>query len=389
MDGSEKLDDPIVRARLMKGQAKLPIARSGSALQSVLLGSSEIDPKISALAEYTKQFANKPGTSSSIKSTGPADFEEMSRPAMASGIPMVFQETGRLVDDGAGHKIPEKAMMVDPHAFDSKISPQLEDLLNYQRSRPTDLDLSPLADFVNFASMSDRKVTAPKQLHSADQAADEQTNLMRLIQKEEDNKKENQLKLAGELSKMMTFAPSVTQSISQPPSGAGMARLNRLSDKQVTEVNNLDKLISSLKTIKEKAKGHPDWVGPIDRLKPDWSIGPDHSAFRAETGQLEDTYRTATTGASAPFKELELLRGRLPTEKDQHPNFLKKADEAIVKAQEIKRRVLESYRLQGKNVDPGFEASPAPYAGTSERSKAPTGTAQSASQILESLRKKQ
>jgi hypothetical protein len=131
----------------------------------------------------------------------------------------------------------------------------------------------------------------------------------------------------------------------------------KLSDKQMTEMQDFDDSLDSMKSIVSQLGSHSDWTGPMDGRMPDALVGADQVAFRSELGRMVDKYRKLITGAGASNQELKKLESRLPSATDTYSNFVAKSKNFIDQVERAKGRYVKGLKGQGKNTAP-FEGSP-------------------------------
>lgn len=99
------------------------------------------------------------------------------------------------------------------------------------------------------------------------------------------------------------------------------------------------------------------FVGPVDPRANQGFLGrmsrkfstKEQSAFAADVGKVEDSYRRVTTGAAAPFAELGLLRERLPGTDINEEQFQERADTSIKDGLKYLVKGLE--RAKSKGMD--------------------------------------
>lgn len=125
----------------------------------------------------------------------------------------------------------------------------------------------------------------------------------------------------------------------------------KLSDKQVEAINDLDSAKSDLQNILDMKTSHNIKTGQIAGRIPEFFSGEDVAAFRSALGRYKDQYRKAITGAGAGPTEIAMLEKRLPNETDQPENFKAKAIEAQKELDRHKSIYLSNLGKQGKKVE--------------------------------------
>lgn len=323
-----------------------------------MIAKASTDPLISSerltLEDLARRQAEKvvledqPG-SADIKNTssfehqiaGPADNETIGRLLKLSGYKMT----------------PEGS--VDMSQFQDKSIPDLESLKEFQTSRPSEIDLSGLENIANALSSTNErfKFAAPKR--TAEQNLSDYANIGQHIQKA----REEEMKRQSDLFKAITGVQSVRDSSkkvdstefkgSNPApksSGSGNKKPKELSPSQLSEINIGRDLVQNMKDLVKDLGNHGNWVGPADRLVPEMISSAERNNFRAKLKRIFNKYRTQTTGAAAPYKELEYLMESMPSEADKMPAFLKKAGEVIQETEGAVNRRLDTYQGLGWNT---------------------------------------
>lgn len=129
-----------------------------------------------------------------------------------------------------------------------------------------------------------------------------------------------------------------------------LAKEMRLTDKQISSVNEFDKTIEQAKSALSLLGNKSEWTGPVDAKIPDLLVGPEQVAWRSAIGRMSDAYRQLITGAGASNLELAKLESRLPQPSDSLANFQAKAKELIKETEKAKSGYLSNLSKAGKNV---------------------------------------
>lgn len=130
-----------------------------------------------------------------------------------------------------------------------------------------------------------------------------------------------------------------------------ISKEQKLSDKQLESVNDLDTAKSDLQNILDLKESRKIETGQIAGRVPEFFAGEDVAAFRSALGRYKDQYRKAITGAGAGPTEIAMLEKRLPNETDQPENFIAKAKEAQRELDRRKDIFLSNLQKQGKKTD--------------------------------------
>lgn len=149
-----------------------------------------------------------------------------------------------------------------------------------------------------------------------------------------------------------------------------LSKEQKLSDKQLESINDIDTAKSDLQNILDLKESRNISSGQIAGRIPEFFAGEDVAAFRSALGRYKDQYRKAITGAGAGPTEIAMLEKRLPNETDQPENFVAKAKEAQVELDRRKRVYLSNLEKQGKKTDQFREESASASSGfTDEKAK--------------------
>lgn len=125
---------------------------------------------------------------------------------------------------------------------------------------------------------------------------------------------------------------------------------NRLSDKQVESLNEIDTAKSDIQNILALKQSSKIDTGPLAGRVPNLMSSEEVNAFRSALGRYKDQYRKAITGAGAGPTEIAMLEQRLPSEKDNDETFLAKAIEAEKELDRRKAIYLSNLKKQGRNT---------------------------------------
>lgn len=125
---------------------------------------------------------------------------------------------------------------------------------------------------------------------------------------------------------------------------------NRLSDKQVESLNEIDTAKSDIQNILALKQSSKIDTGPLAGRVPNLMSSEEVNAFRSALGRYKDQYRKAITGAGAGPTEIAMLEQRLPSEKDNDETFLAKAIEAEKELDRRREIYLSNLKKQGRNT---------------------------------------
>jgi len=247
---------------------------------------------------------------------------------------------------------------IDLKPYMSKREPDLAALKEFATNRPTEVSLRGLDQIANALSSTDRKVKFEGPGHTADKSLNDWTALGEAIQGERDNdfkKQQDMFKAISGItsqrgSSSSRTSDSVNFSIPQAPRGAGAPKMKELTPAQLKEIQMADDAVRKTESVLSKLGNNGGWVGPVDRFVPDLFSSREKNEFRADLGRLHDTYRSLTTGAAAPFAELEMILNHLPTDKDQLPAFKQKAASLIQEIKNARDSRVQMYQGLGRNL---------------------------------------
>lgn len=129
-------------------------------------------------------------------------FQEAASPRTQARI---LQMAGIKLDPSQmveGEYAGEAAPAADMGQFQSEIAPSLREQILKAAKEPTEVDLTPLANFANAMSMSGRKVTSTPSKHTADDRDAKLLGLQKMLQDENNKEDEKQQKLLAGISGM-------------------------------------------------------------------------------------------------------------------------------------------------------------------------------------------
>lgn len=157
-----------------------------------------------------------------------------------------------------------------------------------------------------------------------------------------------------------------------------------LSDKQVTELSDIDKAMQVADAIGKRAAGFEKYLGPISAREQALQRGaagtilpgkadPKFTEFLADVERARAEYQKVISGLTVSDKERESLRQSIPTGEDRLPDFMAK-QRSFIRNLDLAKKKSEANlkKYQGKNVE-GYSQpvkqspSSGPYGETTQR----------------------